>query len=723
MFICLFTISAVSANEMVNETNDILDIDFISINEKMTVEQDDLLNLNDGTFSELASEIDSGGNVSLSKSLYKYDNGSTTIEITKSGIIDGKGAIIDMNGSKGIGVFSVVARNVTFKNITFVNTDGTDIGGSILFKSTECNVINCNFINNTAGRGAAFYSRDMDAISVVNCNFINNSADYGGAIHALAVKLINCKFTNNKAKNGGAIFTKWVRAENCNFERNSARNDDSVGGAIKTDDGFILNSNFINNTANEGGAIYAFSRSLLNISNSNFTNNTALDGGAIYGDDINIFHSNFINNYAIDCGGGIFWHYTSDARLFDCTFVNCSSPYFDDAIFCYSESPYFNIKIENSIFNNNIYIDSDAKVFFNNNSLNNALIFNNGSILSNTSIIVLNNQTINIDYNEIILYASIFDDNGNNIICKNFTFNIYGNDNKIINATLDNRTFKTKVTLKNGSYIINATSIEGNLTNNYIKFGIVNVMTQIYNSSVKIFDIEPTIYGNSLLINFDVENATDVRVVILDSKNNAILNESTINNYVILNNLDAGEYNVIIYNSGDIIHCPSSDEKTFNIFKANSIVSINPIVDLNYGSISIINFTVINRTNVNYILKKEGKEIRRGSTLSSSISFGVLDVGSYTITITNIENNNYESSSDIAFFNVNENTSKININAPDLVKYFRGSERFVVTLTDNSGNPISNKAVFIKLNGAEYTRTTNSDGNASLAINLNAMML
>ena len=65
-------------------------------------------------------------------------------------------------------------------------------------------------------------------------------------------------------------------------------------------------------------------------------------------------------------------------------------------------------------------------------------------------------------------------------------------------------------------------------------------------------------------------------------------------------------------------------------------------------------------------------------------------------------------------------SNEVNISAPEVVKYFRGSERFVVTLTDGEGNPVPDKVVIITLNGAQYTRTTDSKGNASLAINLNA---
>ena len=65
-------------------------------------------------------------------------------------------------------------------------------------------------------------------------------------------------------------------------------------------------------------------------------------------------------------------------------------------------------------------------------------------------------------------------------------------------------------------------------------------------------------------------------------------------------------------------------------------------------------------------------------------------------------------------------SNEVNISAPEVVKYFRGSERFVVTLTDGEGNPVPDKVVIFTLNGAQYTRTTDSKGNASLAINLNA---
>ncbi|MBR0271448.1 MAG: hypothetical protein IJQ68_05595 [Methanobrevibacter sp.] len=56
----------------------------------------------------------------------------------------------------------------------------------------------------------------------------------------------------------------------------------------------------------------------------------------------------------------------------------------------------------------------------------------------------------------------------------------------------------------------------------------------------------------------------------------------------------------------------------------------------------------------------------------------------------------------------------------DVTKYYGGSEKLVVNLTDYESNPISNATVVINLNGKNYTKTTDEKGIASLAVNLNS---
>ncbi|MBR6023618.1 MAG: Ig-like domain repeat protein [Methanobrevibacter sp.] len=59
------------------------------------------------------------------------------------------------------------------------------------------------------------------------------------------------------------------------------------------------------------------------------------------------------------------------------------------------------------------------------------------------------------------------------------------------------------------------------------------------------------------------------------------------------------------------------------------------------------------------------------------------------------------------------------LNVPDVTKNYGGPERLVATLTE-SGKPIGGANININLNGVDYPKTTDSNGQASMAINLPA---
>ena len=56
--------------------------------------------------------------------------------------------------------------------------------------------------------------------------------------------------------------------------------------------------------------------------------------------------------------------------------------------------------------------------------------------------------------------------------------------------------------------------------------------------------------------------------------------------------------------------------------------------------------------------------------------------------------------------------------AEDLVKVEKAGDRFVANFTDSEGNPLANANVTFEINGGVYTRTTDANGQASIAINL-----
>ena len=64
--------------------------------------------------------------------------------------------------------------------------------------------------------------------------------------------------------------------------------------------------------------------------------------------------------------------------------------------------------------------------------------------------------------------------------------------------------------------------------------------------------------------------------------------------------------------------------------------------------------------------------------------------------------------------------SNIKINTPDVIKYYKGPERLYVTLEDQYNQPIANAEVKITINNQPYTKITDNNGMASMAINLNS---
>ena len=354
-FVSLLAISAVSAAD--NATSDVVGVEKTT-DEVVSVENDEngnilkktneennaltqanntetdsqILSGGEGTYNDLRDEIGSGGDINLTKSYYLYDGGDTIV-IANPGVINGNGAVIDMNNS--VRAFNVESSGVTFKNLTIKNANNRDSGGAIYFNTATVlgTVENCNFINNTVsydGSGGAIYFERHG--TVLNCNFVNNKVNdrdsNGGAIYMYAGTVENCNFTNNFAKNaGGAIwFISMGNVTNCNFTNNAA----TYGGAIDFDgaDNVVENCNFIGNSAYDGGAIYQDKNGI--VENCNFVNNKVYDisgssGAAIFMFTGTVSNCNFTNNSAEYAGGAI-W-FMSRGNVTNCNFTNNAAVY------------------------------------------------------------------------------------------------------------------------------------------------------------------------------------------------------------------------------------------------------------------------------------------------------------------------------------------------------------------------------------------------------------
>ena len=100
----------------------------------------------------------------------------------------------------------------------------------------------------------------------------------------------------------------------------------------------------------------------------------------------------------------------------------------------------------------------------------------------------------------------------------------------------------------------------------------------------------------------------------------------------------------------------------------------------------------------------------------ASVKINSLIAGDYKVNVTYSGDKTYEVSNNV--FNLAVNPMKVNLNISDVVMFYRDGTRMVAILTDIKGNPIANATLYFTINGKTYARTTDTNGTASLAINL-----
>lgn len=152
--------------------------------------------------------------------------------------------------------------------------------------------------------------------------------------------------------------------------------------------------------------------------------------------------------------------------------------------------------------------------------------------------------------------------------------------------------------------------------------------------------------------------------------------------------------------------------------KQGDSVPITAIV-LDSNNQPIANVEVKFQRNANYIgsatTDKDGKAV-----FNAKIPAGLAD-GNYTIYATTAESDNYKQAIGNATLTVID-TSKTStkITAKDITMYVKDGTRLSGTITDLDGKAISGLDVIITINGNPYTRTSDDNGQFSMALNLDA---
>ena len=362
------------------------------------------------------------------------------------------------------------------------------------------------------------------------------------------------------------------------------------------------------------------------------------------------------------------------------------------------------IAINNTFINVKTGIDvysnvADGGIVVKGNSIN----ASNIGILLKKGYAIIENNTINADSYGIQFTSadsknSIVD---NNVIIsgKDYAISVAGTNTSITDNYIISKDYygNGAVTSKSNDTIIENNTPAGASINTDISASINK------NATIKI-DVLPFDANGNVTIKFNGKSET-----INFNASQTIVYD--------LGVLGVGDYEVTVIYNGNAKYNATNITKTFSIGKISDYnVTLNTtdvvagenstlVIILPEDATGVVNVTV-------------GKDSYKANVTDgvASVKINSLIAGDYKVNVTYSGDKTYEVSNNV--FNLAVNPMKVNLNISDVVMFYRDGTRMVAILTDIKGNPIANATVYFTINGKTYARTTDTNGTASLAINL-----
>ena len=670
------------------------------------------LEINDCTFTN--NRARAGGAISCDMCANTIIKGTNTFNYNYAEI---GGAISNFYGSK-----MLISGQTTFDN-NYATLDDKSKGGAIInaFSGSYLEINGEAIFNKNKASldGGAIFNHQATLNLTANSKFTNNEGVIGGAINnenATFYLTGNNIFNSNSGFRGGAIdnslFESVFTITGTNeFTNNKA----SMGGAISVQECVALNlygkntftSNKVENSNGVaiGGAIYSY-KSKLNINSINtFTQNTATStttsaGGAIYSANTNfVMKGNNKFKYCSAADGGAI-------LLIDSTNVEFSGE---------NEFDSNNAATGGAIRANNV-----RKVMLGSHNYfkNNKASYSGGAIYSQNS--ELNSQGSLFESNNAQYGGAIFLENtafaGN--------YNIFKNNYASSTGT-DIESYQSSINSLEYNYWNSQNKVSQNNIHNYNVGNIRNwvildltIPSEIkQNTNTEIVKFKNNNYGNL--------NANMPKYTVSATPN---FNPS---NIVVTNNIGVSKYTGGIGQT--TVSVSSSNfaaSKTVNVVEGRIKTTLS-------GNNIILN-DISQSANYEVTLSDENGNKLSGKTIEISVdgkkqSKTTNNQGKVSLTLSNLENGYHEIistySGETRYFNSsttnaivclfnNETTNKIT--GKDIEMYYKDGSKYEVKLTDANNNPLANKIVKIYINGNIYQRETNSEGKASITINLNS---
>ncbi len=198
--------------------------------------------------------------------------------------------------------------------------------------------------------------------------------------------------------------------------------------------------------------------------------------------------------------------------------------------------------------------------------------------------------------------------------------------------------------------------------------------------------------------------------------------------------LEAEYSNNLIYADGDFVYGMELMGLNENVLNNTFVLDGSDAI----GIYSFSNNVTVKDNAINITAEEDSLSLAfLGKSGNATITDNEIQVtGEYTIDVSSINSlvkDNYLVADvltgdasvdyDLETSSVYNNTPKKDkyfISTEGLVKYFGNAEALEFVLTDASGNPVANQSIKISIRGIDYTRKTDANGTARMAINLDA---
>ena len=292
------------------------------------------------------------------------------------------------------------------------------------------------------------------------------------------------------------------------------------------------------------------------------------------------------------------------------------------------------------------------------------------------------------------------------------------------------------VTVAGKEYIVEVTDGKGIFTGDKLAAGTYgfaaawagndNYNAVVENGDFKVNKIDSTVAVNADDIKVG-ENVTVTVNVPTDATGDVIIIVDGVDYTVAIENgkavktiadLKANDYTVTVKYSGD---------NNYNANQNTTEFTVSKISDYNMN-ITVPEFKEGVNSTINVVLPKDATgtvtvEIG-GKNYTANVTDGVanviipgLGVGDYNITTTYSGDAKYDLMTKKGNITVIPNVN-VNLDVSDVEMFYHDGSRLVAKLTDFQGKPIVNATIYFNINGVNYTRTTDANGTASIALNL-----